>query len=105
MTEYTGIRFLIFFISEFGTAFAFAALAATMFLGGWYIPGVHGMAANVLGPIALMGKIMVLGFLIFWIRFTYPRFREDQLQKLAWKVLIPLSLINILATMVLKVVF
>jgi NADH-quinone oxidoreductase subunit H len=105
MTEYTGIRFLIFFISEFGTAFAFAALAATMFLGGWYIPGVHGMAANVLGPIALMGKIMVLGFLIFWIRFTYPRFREDQLQKLAWKVLIPISLANIVNTSILKVAF
>ncbi|MEY2418104.1 MAG: NADH-quinone oxidoreductase subunit [Actinomycetota bacterium] len=103
MTEYTGIRFLIFFISEFGTAFAFAALASTLFLGGWYIPGVHGTAADVLGPIALMAKIMVLGFLIFWIRFTYPRFREDQLQRIAWKVLIPISLANIVITSILKV--
>jgi NADH-quinone oxidoreductase subunit H len=104
MTEYTGIRFLIFFISEFGTAFAFAALASTLFLGGWYIPGVHGTAADVLGPIALLTKIMVLGFLIFWIRFTYPRFREDQLQRLAWKALIPISLANIVVTSILKVV-
>ncbi len=104
MTEYTGIRFLIFFISEFGTAFAFAALASTLFLGGWYVPGVHGTAADVLGPIALMVKIMVLGFLIFWIRFTYPRFREDQLQRIAWKVLIPISLANIVLTSILKVV-
>jgi NADH-quinone oxidoreductase subunit H len=104
LTEYTGMRFLWFFILEFGTAFAFAALAATMFLGGWYIPGVHGTAADVLGPIALFAKIMLLGFCIFWVRFTYPRFREDQLQRLAWKVLIPISLVNIVVTAVLKVV-
>jgi NADH-quinone oxidoreductase subunit H len=105
LTEYTGMRFLWFFILEFATAFAFAALAATMFLGGWFIPGVHGTAADVLGPIALFAKIMLLGFLIFWIRFTYPRFREDQLQKLAWKVLIPISLVNIVITSILKVAF
>ena len=104
LTEYTGMRFLWFFILEFGTAFAFAALAATMFLGGWYIPGVHGTAADVLGPIALFAKIMLLGFLIFWVRFTYPRFREDQLQRLAWKALIPISLANIVVTAILKVV-
>ena len=104
LTEYTGMRFLWFFILEFATAFAFAALAATMFLGGWYVPGVHGTAADVLGPIVLFAKIMLLGFLIFWVRFTYPRFREDQLQRLAWKVLIPISLLNIVATSILKVV-
>jgi NADH-quinone oxidoreductase subunit H len=105
LTEYTGMRFLWFFILEFATAFAFAALASTMFLGGWYIPGVHGATADVLGPIALFAKIMLLGFLIFWVRFTYPRFREDQLQRLAWKVLIPISLVNITATAILKVAF
>ncbi|MEY2399493.1 MAG: NADH-quinone oxidoreductase subunit [Actinomycetota bacterium] len=104
MTEYTGFRFLFFFIGEFGTAFAFAALASTLFLGGWYIPGVHGTMADVLGPVALAGKIMALGFLIFWVRFTYPRLREDQLQKFAWKFLIPLSLLNIVGTAILKVV-
>jgi NADH-quinone oxidoreductase subunit H len=48
---------------------------------------------------------MLVAFLIFWVRFTYPRFREDQLQAFAWKFLIPLSLVNIFATAVLKVVF
>jgi NADH-quinone oxidoreductase subunit H len=104
LTEYTGMRFLWFFILEFATAFAFAALASTMFLGGWYVPGVHGAMADVLGPIALFAKIMLLGFVIFWVRFTYPRFREDQLQRLAWKVLIPISLANIVVTGILKVV-
>jgi NADH-quinone oxidoreductase subunit H len=105
MTEYSGFRFLFFFMGEFGTAFALSAIAATLFLGGWYVPGVHGTLADVVGPVALFAKIMLVSFLIFWFRFTYPRFREDQLQALAWKYLIPLSLVNILATGVLKVVF
>ena len=104
MTEYSGFRFLFFFMAEFGTAFALAAIAATLFLGGWYVPGVHGTAADVLGPVVLGAKIMAVSFLIFWVRFTYPRFREDQLQTFAWKYLIPLSLVNIVVTGVLKVV-
>jgi NADH-quinone oxidoreductase subunit H len=60
---------------------------------------------NVVGPLIMFGKIMVLGLIIFWTRFTQPRFREDQLQKFAWKVLIPLSLANIAVTAILKVVF
>ena len=53
----------------------------------------------------LLAKMMLVGFLIFWVRFTFPRFREDQLQAFAWKVLIPISLVNIMATMILKVAF
>ena len=87
-----------------GVAFAFAAIASTIYLGGWYIPGVHGTAADVLGPIVMVTKTMAMGFVIFWVRFTYPRFREDQLQAFAWKYLIPLSLVNILITGILKVV-
>jgi NADH-quinone oxidoreductase subunit H len=105
MTEYSGFRFLFFFMAEFGTAFALAAIAATLFLGGWYVPGVEGAAADVVGPVVLGAKIMAVAFLIFWVRFTYPRFREDQLQTFAWKFLIPVSLVNILVTGVLKVVF
>ena len=105
MVEYTGFRFLFFFMGEFGTAFAFAGIGATLFLGGWSIPGVHGTAADVFGPIVLFGKVMFISFLMFWARFTYPRFREDQLQAIAWKYLIPLSLLNILATATFKVVF
>jgi NADH-quinone oxidoreductase subunit H len=105
MVEYTGFRFLFFFIGEFGTAFAFAALAATLFLGGWSLPGVTGDWANILGPFVLFAKLMFVAFLMFWVRFTYPRLREDQLQALAWKVLIPLGLINIVLTGVFKVGF
>jgi NADH-quinone oxidoreductase subunit H len=106
MTEYSGFRFLFFFISEFGTAFALAGIAATLYLGGWYQPWFrHGLMADLLGPLVLGVKVMVVAFLIFWIRFTFPRFREDQLQTFAWKYLIPLSLVNILVTGVLKVAF
>ena len=107
MTEYTGFRFLFFFMGELGTAFALSAIAATLFLGGWWVPGidVDSDVGNLIGPFVLGAKIMFIAFLIFWFRFTYPRLREDQLQALAWKFLIPLALLNILATGVLKVVF
>ena len=100
MVEYTGFRFLFFFMGEFGTAFAFAAISATLFLGGWTIPGVDMNAEymKILGPIVLFTKVMLIAFLMFWARFTYPRFREDQLQKLAWKFLIPIAVLNILVT-------
>jgi NADH-quinone oxidoreductase subunit H len=105
--EYTGLRFLLFFIGEFATAGALGALAATLFLGGWWLPGLDVTASymNVVGPIVLLAKILLIGGLIFFIRFSYPRFREDQLQALAWKVLIPIALVNIVVTAVFKVVF
>jgi NADH-quinone oxidoreductase subunit H len=107
MTEYSGLRFLLFFIAEFAAVGAFAALAATLFLGGWYLPGLSMDAdyMNILGPIILFVKIIVIAGVIFFVRFTYPRFREDQLQRFAWTVLIPLALLNIVVTAVLKVVF
>jgi NADH-quinone oxidoreductase subunit H len=107
MTEYSGFRFLLFFIAEFASAGAFAALAATLFLGGWALPGVPLDASymNVIGPIVLFTKMLVLMGIIFFVRFTYPRFREDQLQRFAWKFLIPIALINIMVTACLKVAF
>ena len=109
LTEYSGIRFLLFFIGEFAAAGAFAAIASTLFLGGWAVPAawveLDNNLLNLLGPIILLVKMLLVGGFIFFIRFTYPRFREDQLQKLAWTVLIPISLVNILATTVLKVAF
>ena len=109
MTEYTGIRFLLFFIGEFAAAGAFAALGATMFMGGWAVPAawadLNSNWFNLLGPIILLTKMCLLGGLIFFIRFTFPRLREDQLQRFAWLVLIPVSLANILATTILKVAF
>ena len=107
MTEYSGIRFLLFFIGEFATAGVFAAVASVLFLGGWYVPGIAPDAEimNVLGPLVMLVKIVGLTFLIYWTRFSMPRFREDQLQRVAWKFLIPIALANIVVTGVLKVTF
>ncbi len=107
MVEYTGFRFLFFFIGEFGTAFVYAGLAATLFLGGWSLPFIDADkdVMNFVGPGVLFAKIMFVAFLMFWARFTYPRFREDQLQSLAWKWLIPIALVNIMVTGALKVAF
>lgn len=109
MVEYTGFRFLFFFIGEFATAAAFAALAATLFFGGWSLPwfDAHTDVAvlRIAGPIVLITKVMLIAFIFFWARFTYPRFREDQLQSMAWKVLIPIGLANIVITAFFKVAF
>ena len=107
MTEYSGIRFLLFFIGEFATAGILAMIASVLFLGGWWVPGIDpdSNLFNILGPAVMFGKVLGVTFLVFWFRFTYPRFREDQLQRLAWKVLIPISLLNIVVTGILKVAF
>jgi NADH-quinone oxidoreductase subunit H len=115
MTEYSGFRFLIFFIAEFATAGVFSLIAAVLFLGGWGVPfswfgwdaNLDSVAnwMNVVGPLIMITKMMVLSGIIMWVRFSYPRFREDQLQRFAWKVLIPVSLINIMLTAILKVAF
>jgi NADH-quinone oxidoreductase subunit H len=112
MTEYSGFRFLIFFIGEFATAGVFAMIASVLFLGGWGVPfawfgwtSVNDVAnwMNLVGPLILITKMMLVVFIIMWVRFSYPRFREDQLQRFAWKILIPISLANIMVTAVLKV--
>jgi NADH-quinone oxidoreductase subunit H len=112
MTEYSGFRFLIFFIGEFATAGVFAMIASTLFLGGWGVPfawfGWESVDQvdnwmNFAGPVIVITKMMLITFLVMWARFSYPRFREDQLQRFAWKVLIPISLVNIMVTAVFKV--
>jgi NADH-quinone oxidoreductase subunit H len=105
LTEYSGFRFLFFFLAEFANMFSMSAIAATVFLGGYWIPGVGEETLRVIGPLVLGAKVFVLVFLIIWFRWTFPRFREDQLQGLAWKWLIPISLVNIILTGVFKVVF
>lgn len=108
LVEYSGMRFLLFFLSEFAAAIGFSAIASTLFLGGWQLPaswGISDGAMYFIGPIVLATKALLLTGVIFWVRFSFPRLREDQLQKFAWKVLIPISLLNIAATAVLKVAF
>jgi NADH-quinone oxidoreductase subunit H len=96
MTEYTGMRFAFFLLAEYAGIVAFSAIAATLFLGGYLGPVLP-------GPIWMLLKIGGLGFMIIWLRATFPRLREDQLQRFSWVVLIPLALVQILITAVVKV--
>jgi len=101
MTEYSGIRFGLFLLSEYAGIVSLSAVATVLYLGGWHgfiIPGIP-------GPLWTLAKIGALGFFVIWLRATYPRLREDQLQKLSWKYLIPIALLNILLTGIFKVVF
>jgi NADH-quinone oxidoreductase subunit H len=104
LTEYSGFRFLFFFLAEFANMFTMSAIAATLFLGGYWLPGVPEDVLEFAGPIILIAKVFLLVFVMIWFRWTFPRFREDQLQRLAWIWLVPLALLNIAVTATLKVV-
>jgi NADH-quinone oxidoreductase subunit H len=103
LTEYSGFRFLFFFLAEFANMFTLSAIAVTLFLGGYWLPGVPADVLEFAGPVILMTKVFILVFVMIWFRWTFPRFREDQLQTLAWKWLIPIALANIAITATFKV--
>jgi NADH-quinone oxidoreductase subunit H len=105
VTEYSGFRFLFFFLAEYANMFTMSAIAATLFLGGYWLPGIPDSTLAYVGPLILAAKVFLLVFVMIWFRWTFPRFREDQLQSLAWKWLIPLALLNIVVTAAFKVVF
>ena len=97
-TEYSGMRFALFFLGEYTAIFISSAVAAALFLGGWQSP-IPGLAANAAtGPLWLLFKTYALVFVVMWIRWTFPRLRSDQLMSLAWKVLIPIALLNVFVT-------
>jgi NADH-quinone oxidoreductase subunit H len=99
-TEYTGLKFAFFLLAEYGGIVVLSAIAAVLYLGGYLAPpGLDFIPA----PLWMAAKIGALSFLIIWLRATYPRLREDQLQRFSWIVLIPLALVNILVTAVVKV--
>jgi NADH-quinone oxidoreductase subunit H len=97
-TEYTGLRFAFFLLAEYAGIVVLCLLTAVLFLGGW-----HGPFSAHLGWLWTLIKTFVLAFVVIWLRVSYPRLREDQLQKLAWTWLIPLSLAQIALTGVVKV--
>jgi NADH-quinone oxidoreductase subunit H len=105
LTEYSGLRFTMFFLGEYAAMLSLAAVASTFYLGGYWMPGLSEDVLNVVGPIILLTKVLLLAFLFIWMRWTYPRLREDQLQGLAWKWLIPASLVNIFVVSFFKVAF
>ena len=98
-TEYSGMRFIFgFFFAEMAHMIAFAAIGATLFLGGYKPIVPWEPLENIPGVVWFFVKSSFMVFLLLWVRFTFPRLREDQLQKFAWKFLIPSSLALILVT-------
>ena len=104
VTEYSGLRFSMFFLGEYAGVVSMAAIVSTVYLGGYWMPGLSDDILDFAGPFILVGKIFFVVFLYIWFRWTWPRIREDQLQALAWKWLVPLTLFNIVATATMKVV-
>jgi NADH-quinone oxidoreductase subunit H len=99
LTEYTGLRFALFLLAEYAGIVVFSALTAVLFLGGW-----KGPAPDQLGWLWTLVKTFAVAFLVIWVRVSYPRLREDQLQRLAWQVLVPLALAQLALTGVVRVV-
>jgi NADH-quinone oxidoreductase subunit H len=97
-TEYTGLKFAFFLLAEYGGIVALSAIAALLYLGGFRGPILP-------PPIWMAAKIGALSFFVIWLRATYPRLREDQLQRFSWLALIPLALANIMLVAVFKVAF
>ena len=94
-TEYSGMKFAYFFLAEFINMFIIAAIAATVFFGGWLSP--FGITESIpeLGVFWFLIKTMALVFLMMWFRWTFPRLRVDQLLTLEWKYLLPINLVNL----------
>jgi NADH-quinone oxidoreductase subunit H len=98
-TEYGGLRFALFLLAEYAGIIVLSGLTTVLFLGGWKGPFLD----TQLGFVWTLTKVFALSFVVIWLRVSYPRLREDQLQRLAWAYLVPLALFQLALTGVIKV--
>ncbi|MCY7374969.1 MAG: NADH-quinone oxidoreductase subunit NuoH [Pyrinomonadaceae bacterium] len=105
-TEYSALKFALFFMAEYVNMFTVSVMIVTLFLGGWYIPGlslifeVGSIPYALVSHIGFIGNICAFLFLYIWIRCTLPRFRFDQLMNFGWKFLLPVALANVILTII-----
>lgn len=110
-TEYSAMKFALFFLAEYINMFTVAMLATTLFLGGWNVPfadAIFERGTFLFGLVSAIGfllKVVLILFLYIWLRGTLPRFRFDQLMNFGWKILLPLALLNIFITATLVFLF
>ena len=113
-TEFSGMRFGLYALGEFVEVFVMAGIAVTLYLGGWHIPFVNLENLWVKLPTGLIAiiqfhvfmiKLLLIVFVVMWVRWTLPRLRVDQLMSFCWKGLVPLALINVLGTIVWMILF
>ena len=106
-TEYSGMRFAFFFLAEYANMIVVSSVATTLFLGGWLAPFPNVPALSFLGLVPgwawFMLKTFGFLYLFLWVRATFPRYRYDQLMRLGWKWLIPLAILNVVVTGLVKV--
>ena len=112
-TEYSGMRFAIFFLAEYAQMYLVSAVAAVLFLGGWYT-GIKPLDdalrssplwGNLVGAVVIVSKSFFLVFVQMWLRWTLPRIRVDQMMVMCWKYLVPLAFVNLLGTAAWMVAF
>jgi NADH-quinone oxidoreductase subunit H len=101
-TEYSSMKFAMFFMAEYANMITAAALTVTLFFGGWDVPLINETSLGIWGTVlSVLSFILKMGFFLFlfiWVRWTFPRFRYDQLMKIGWKVMLPIALLNIFVT-------
>jgi NADH-quinone oxidoreductase subunit H len=102
-TEYSGLKFGLFFLAEYANIITASAVITTLYLGGWQFPylqtfGLPDIMVSIIQILTFMFKVALVLFFFIWVRWTIPRFRYDQLMNLGWKVMLPLSLLNVLGT-------
>mgnify|MGYP005842547985 CR=1 FL=1 len=95
-TEYSGLKFALFFMAEYIKMIAVSAITATLFFGGFHGPFVERFP--LLGPLYLFIKVMILLFVMIWVRATLPRIRYDRLMAFGWKIMLPAALLNVMVT-------
>jgi NADH-quinone oxidoreductase subunit H len=105
-TEYSALKFALFFMAEYVNMFTVSVMVTVLFLGGWYVPGLGHLLEPgsvpyaIVSHVALIAKICFFLFFYIWVRGTLPRFRFDQLMNFGWKFLLPLALANVIVTTV-----
>jgi NADH-quinone oxidoreductase subunit H len=105
-TEYSALKFALFFMAEYVNMFTVSVMCTVLFLGGWYVPGLGrilepgSIPYALVSHVAFIGKICAFLFLYIWVRGTLPRFRFDQLMNFGWKFLLPVAIANVLITIV-----
>ena len=102
-TEYSSMKFALFFLAEYAAVVVSSAVIVTLYLGGWQVPylqnfGLPDMLVSVLQVLAFVLKVVFMVFVFIWVRWTIPRFRYDQLMNLGWKVMLPISIANLVIT-------
>ena len=104
-TEYSGMRWSFFFLSEYANMFIVSGVAAAGFLGGWQSPIIGYLNSPGWGVFWMLSKIVFLIFIMMWFRWTFPRLRVDQLMNVCWKVFLPIGLINIFGAGIWTIIF